>query len=435
MLHVTPSHGNNSSDRWLGYALPALLLAALICAMFLTSTGCSRGGDSAARQSDEAADVAVSDTTDAGEDLAAAAQDTADAPADSTAEEAQEKGFFAKLFNRGDDEDEDEKDEPVPVELAHVLVRDMPAYLSTTATLEPEKQAEILAKIDGEVLRIPAEEGDWVRQGDVLAELDGEVQRVSLEERDAHCRSLELDLERAQKLFEQDLASEKDLHDAQYQFEQAEAQRKAVRLQLEYTQIIAPFAGVISERKVDLGQNVAIGTSLFSIVDQTPLLARIHLPERQAQRIAPGQEVVITPDTDPDLRVEGQVVRISPVVDARTGTVKVTCQVEGNGLRLRPGSFVRIDVQTDLRAGVLAIPKRALIAEGGETYVFKAVADSVIQLPIETGLTNHTHIEVTAGLGEGDRIVSIGHGALKTGSKIREISAANEAVADSSPSN
>ncbi len=267
----------------------------------------------------------------------------------------------------------------------------------------------------------------------MLAELDGAAQRVALEEADARYRALQLDLERSRALAEQQLASEKDLSDTQYRFEEAQAQRKACQLQVEYTRITAPFAGQIVARAVDHGQTVAAGAKIYTIVDREPLLAEIHVPEKEAAKIAAGQEVVITPDADLAQSTRGAVLRVAPVVDARTGTVKVTCQVSDLSGPLRPGSFVRVQVQTDLRPHILTVPKRALVPEGGEIYVFKAVADSVQKVPVTTGLTNHTLVEITAGLAEGERIVTVGHGALKSGSKIREVGGEKSAVADSSP--
>ena len=86
-----------------------------------------------------------------------------------------------------------------------------------------------------------------------------------------------------------------------------------------------------------------------------------------------------------------------------------------------PGSFVRVRVQTDLHEDVLVIPKRALVPEGGENYVFKAVADSVVKIGIRTGYSNGRYTEVVEGLELGDRIVTVGTGSLKMGTKIRPL--------------
>ena len=381
------------------------------------AVGCSRTQDGPEASADPDA---------AGDSSAVAQVDSSAAPNDSGG------NFFTNLFNRDKDEEE-EQEEFVPVELVAVAVQDMPAYLGTTATLQSEKSADILAKIDGEIRTIRVEEGDWVQKGQVLASLDGAAQQVALEEAQARRHAVEQDLERARALREQNLASEKDLHDALYKYEESEAQYKGAQLRVDYTRIIAPFSGQIADRHVDLGQTVAPGAQIFTIVDRDPLLARIHLPEREAVKILPGQEVVISPDNDLSQSVPGTVLRVAPVVDPRTGTVKVTCQVSGATPGLRPGSFVRVRVQTDMHPEVLTVPKRALVPEGADIYVFKADADSVIKTEVVTGLANHLNVEVTDGLAAGDRVVTVGHGALKTGSKIRELKTTQAAIADSSP--
>ncbi len=365
-------------------------------------------------------DSASSDSSETGT-TAIAGSDSTSVDSTAVADESSKGGFFKKLFNKDGDNDDEDVEESVPVELATVVRMDMPAYLGTTATLESEKTATILAKITGEIVELHHEEGDWVVEGQVLALLDGAAQRTSVSEARARMLSIKVNLERAETLASQELTSAKELSDLRYQFEEAQAQLSGMQLQESYTRIIAPYSGQLAERFIDIGQSVSIGTQLFSIVDRDPLLARIHLPEKEAMKIVSGQDVVISPDTNPDQDIHGAVLRVAPVVDPRTGTVKITCSVPGNSSILRPGSFVRVRVQTDLRINVMAIPKRALVPEGGDIYVYRAEADTVTKIPVITGLANHLLIEVTDGINVGDRIVEVGHGGLKTGALIREI--------------
>lgn len=111
--------------------------------------------------------------------------------------------------------------------------------------------------------------------------------------------------------------------------------------------------------------------------------------------------------------------RIAPMVDTRTGTVKVTCEVDGASGVLRPGSFVRVEIETGLHEGVVAIPKRALVPEGADTYVFRVEADSVLKVPISLGLVADDFVEIAGGLEVDQQVVSVGHGALKTGTKVK----------------
>ncbi len=385
-------------------------LTCLFLLSILAFTACTKGDASG----DPEAKAAAADST--------VADSTAVAKSDST-KQRKGRGFFQKIFKRGGDDDNEKEEPPVPVELTDVSRRDVPYYVAATATLEAEKRATILAKIAGEIREIRVEEGDYVKEGQVLARTDGRAQAVALEESKARLRGLELDFDRVTMLFEQDLVSTKEMNDARARYEEAKAQLKASELNHSYTSIRAPFSGIISQRSIDPGQNVQVGTELFSIVDFDPLLARVHLPEHVAASIALGQRVVITPDTDDTLTYEGNVMLVSPVVDTRTGTVKVTCMIDGNNELLKPGSFVRVKLQTDMHPDVLVVPTNAIVAEGDESYIYRAQADTVVKVLVMTGYTDDLFVEVSDGVSEGDRIVTVGQGALREGAKFEDIEA------------
>ena len=409
---------------------PAVAWLTLL-AVVVTLAACQGSGSDNDAQASEGASDGSSEAVDDSSLTAVADSAAADSAATPKKSSWKDK-LFGGGSGDGEDEEEEKEDPPVPVELASVEIRDMPAYLTSTATLEPEKQADILSKTSGEILKIQVEEGDWVRSGQVLAEIDGAALRAALTEAAARARGLRNDLDRIQALFDQQLGSEKDLNKAQTDWEQAEASRKAAELQVAYTRITAPYAGQISRRMVDPGQTVTDGTHLFTIADADPLLALVYLPEREVTRLEAGQDVIVTSDADEEMRLTGEVLRIAPIVDTRTGTVKVTCQVRSNDASLRPGSFVRVQVQTGLHEGVRSIPKRALVAEGSESYVFRAEADSVLKVRVATGFTDDTFIEVVEGLELGDQVVSVGHGGLKEGTRIRDLTSRETSAAETS---
>lgn len=392
-------------------------LTCLLLMSILALTACSKGD----ANSDPADTGAAADSS--GADSAAVAQ------SDST-EQKKGAGFFQKIFKRGGDDDDEKEDPPVPVELSDVSRRDVPYFVAATATLEAEKRATVLAKIAGEIREIRVEEGDYVKEGQLLARTDGRAQAVALEESKARLRGLELDFDRVTTLFEQDLVSTKEMNDARARYEEAKAQLKGSELNVSYTYVRAPFSGTISVRSIDPGQNVQVGTDLFSMVDFDPLLARVHLPENVAASIALGQRVVITPDTDDTLTYQGEVMLVSPIVDTRTGTVKVTCMIAGNHELLKPGSFVRVKLQTDMHPNVLVVPTNAIVAEGDESYIFRAEADTVVKVLVMTGYTDDRFVEIADGVSESDRVVVVGQGALREGAKFEDIHAIPDEVAE-----
>jgi len=316
------------------------------------------------------------------------------------------------------------KADPVPVELARVERRDVPSFFVGTATIEAEQRADILSKVAGTVQRLHVEEGADVREGQVLLEIDAAEPAARLQESRVRLESLERELERVAALHDKGLASDREFEDQKLQVEQTRAQLEVGKIAVEWATVRAPFAGRITARNVDIGQTVTVGTVLLSIADLDPLLARVYMPEKQVERVALGQDVRIVSDSRADESHAGRVDLIAPVVDPRSGTVKVTVALAGDPGRLRPGAFVRAMIKTDVHSGALVVPKQALQSEGGETYVYRAVADSVLKVRIETGYTDPQWTEVVSGLDVGDRVVTVGQGGLRHGTHVRELAPA-----------
>jgi len=190
-------------------------------------------------------------------------------------------------------------------------------------------------------------------------------------------------------------------------------------LKFDYTKIRAPFTGIITKRLVDVGLNVGLGTKLLEIADVDPLLVKMYLPENEMAVIEPNQAIRITLDSDPNKVFKGKIVRSSPEVDDRTGTVKVTAQVDGIAM---PGSFVRIKIVTATHDSSLVIPREGLVNDAGETFVFVAEADTVRKTRVLLGFEDEHYAEVLQGVELNDSIVVVGQGGLKPGSKITIIS-------------
>jgi membrane fusion protein (multidrug efflux system) len=326
---------------------------------------------------------------------------------------------------RAEEDEEDEKG--VPVELAAVETQPVSSFFTTTTTLEAEKEAEILAKISSQVISIPVEEGQEVEKGALLARLDDREWVLALEEAEIQTSNWKRELDRLNSIHEKNLISEKELEDARYQYQVYQNQAESARLKLSYTRITAPFAGVVTLRQVEVGDNVNPGTPLFQVADREPVEAKLYLPERLVASVRVGQEVVLVPDAAPDRLLRGRVARLAPVVDARTGTIKVTVELDHSLPEDVPlGAFVRARIRTDTHAEALVVPKQALVSELGETYVYVAKADTVRRGDVVLGYEDGDLVEVLEGLAAGDTIVVVGQGSLREGTRIRVISPEQE---------
>jgi membrane fusion protein (multidrug efflux system) len=306
----------------------------------------------------------------------------------------------------------------VPVEVAMVTQGDIASYWTGTATLEAEKQTEVVAKVGGVVKRILVEEGDYVAEGQVLAKLDDEKIGVQVEQAKANLDKLRSDYERAQELYQASLMSAQEFQRAKYECESQQAAYDLCALDLEYTSIRSPISGVIAERMIKVGNMVLPNSAAFKVTDPDPLLAVLHVPERQVGVLQEGQRAVITVDALGSAEFPGKVERISPVIDPSTGTIKATVEIRDISRSLKPGMFARVNIVHDVHAGAILAPRDAIIEEDNESAVFVVSDSTAYRRVIKPGFVNSLHIEVLEGLALGDTLVTTGKGSVKDSSKV-----------------
>lgn len=322
---------------------------------------------------------------------------------------------------------EKDKEEPlaIPVETATVQMGDVAAFYSGTTTIESDEQAVVVSQITGVVLEIHAEEGEFVKAGQLLVRVEPDRYRLEVERNEAALNRLQTDYQRKKELFDRKLVSAEDFERVSAEYEAQKAQVALAQLDLKYTEIKAPIAGYVSERMVRVGNLVTLHQPVYGITSYDPLLAVLHVPERELGVLRKGQQVTIRLDAFPLQQFKGEVIRISPVIDPATGTFRVTTQVMDPDQLVKPGLFGRVDIVHDLRKDVSLIPRSALITEDEQTFVFVIGEDSsVSRRSINTGYERNGDIEVIEGLAVGEIVVTAGKGSLSDGSKVEVVSLA-----------
>ena len=316
---------------------------------------------------------------------------------------------------------EKEKTAAIPVEASLVQVGDISAVFSSTANLEAENEATVVAKVSGVVKKLLVEEGYKVKQGQILAKLDDEQLRHRKNQALANLNKLKNDFERHKELFQQNLVSADTFDKIKYEYESLKAAFDLANLELNYTSIRAPISGVISERFIKVGNMININQPTFKITDFDPINAILYVPERHMSKLAKNQTVTLSVDAISDQRYSGHVERISPIVDPNSGTFKVTVEVQDPQGKLKPGMFGRIDITYDTHKQTLLVPKEAVITEDKESAVFIIHDSLAFRHVVTSGYNNSSNLEITEGIKEGDTVVTIGHTSLKDSSKVKII--------------
>lgn len=364
-----------------------------------------------------------------------------------------------------------EENAKVPVEAAPVARRAIAASYSGTAALEADHEADVVAKTSGVLLKLLVEEGAPVKEGQPLARLDDASPRLNLAKVEATLRKLESDYRRADEMFAKKLLSIEEHDKIRYDLENQRAAYDLARLELSYTTIVAPIDGIVGKRMVKEGNLIQQNQALFHIVDPNPLLAVLNVPERELGTLKPDQSVSLQVDALGGAVFAGRIDRISPVVDAGTGTFRVTCEFHDDSRRLKPGMFGRVDVVYDQKQDALAIPRAALIEEDGQTAVFVIAATAPADKPaaegksgaakgaakdaapaakppakteaagtaptvlsaqrrlVQIGYADSAFVEVRDGLKEGERVITVGRNAVRDGTEVQVIDTAATAAA------
>lgn len=327
----------------------------------------------------------------------------------------------------GETQEENKEDEeevaPVPVETGTPLRGDILAVYSGTAPIEAFAEADIIARVEGEVREVLVEEGDDVQQGQVLARLDGDRLRLELSESRARLRKMQRDFERNEELRERGLISEGDFEKLRYDLESLQASFNLASLELDYTQIRAPITGVISERFIKLGNTINVGEPAFHVTSFDPLVAYMHVPEREYRRIKAGQPVVIEIEALADRETLAEVTRVSPVVDPETGTFKITIEIRDPERRIKPGMFGRMSIVYDQHVDVLQVPRSAIVDDLGEQFVFVVEDSKAVKRTVQTGYGESGMVEIVDGLTETDNVIVVGQLGLKEDAEVSVINA------------
>jgi membrane fusion protein (multidrug efflux system) len=307
---------------------------------------------------------------------------------------------------------------PIPVETAIPSRADIHATYEATTTIASDADAPVVAKVGGEVVRLLVEEGDRVAQGQVLAELDGERLRLEMLSAKANLDQARSEYERYTDLAARGLVSEAMFEGLKYDLEALQATYELARLNFEYSKIRAPIAGVVSSREVKLGQSIDASGIAFRITDTSELLAYLQIPQAELGKFSAGQSAMLTVDAMPGTDYSATIARISPTIDVRNGTFRVTAFIDNRSGELAPGMFARFSIAYERHTDALVIPHAALVEEDDRTSVYVVADGAVTRRVIEVGIESGGLVEILGGLAAGEEIVVTGQSSLRDGSKV-----------------
>ncbi len=305
---------------------------------------------------------------------------------------------------------------PIPVVVTRAALADMEAFLDASSTLEAERDVTVVSQATGVVAELHAEEGDRVRKGQTLLRLAYEELELAERRARTELERLKADFARAEALAREQLISEEEYQRVKFDRQRAELEWEQAKLALDHTRVIAPISGTVTERRVNVGELVQTNQPVYRIVDFDSLVAPVHIPERYLPDLRPAQRAVVEP-RGLGRRLEARILRISPVVDAQSGTVRVLLSLEDKR-ELRPGMFANVRIVLDTHRDVVVVPKRALVFEEEAPHLFVVREGKAERRRVRLGYQDAERAEIADGLQRGETVVVVGQSALKDGSAV-----------------
>lgn len=359
---------------------------------------------------------------------------------------------------------------PKAVSVETVRQESVRRTVEVVGTLGAEDEVTVSSQAEGVVRRVLADLGDAVAADQPLVQLDREKLQYNLDQQKAelasaltkygatdrdHLPSAEATpdvrkaaaelaqakqaFERAGVLHKRQLVPQQSLDDAQVALQSkqasydlalqlarnlrvdidvADATMKLADRQLRDSVIRAPFAGAVQERMVSVGELVKVQMPVMRIVRVDPLKVLGEIPERMAPWVKVGQPVVLRVDAFPDSTFNATVTRISPAVNSQTRTFAFEASTPNRGGLLKPGTFVRVNIETALVEQVITIPYTAMQYRYGVNRAFVVNGDTLSAKELTLGDRRSDRMAIVAGLKAGDRVALTDVDNLSDGQKV-----------------
>ena len=340
---------------------------------------------------------------------------------------------------------EDKDSAPVPVTVEATVKQNVPVYLTALGTVTALNNVTVNPEIGGQLWTINFKEGQAVKKGDVIAQIDPRTYQAAYDQAVAKQKQDEASLatavstlDRNQKLVANGYVAALDMDTFRNNVAQLratviadEAAARSAKVQLDFTRIISPIDGVAGIRNVDPGNVVTTTTSIVTLTQIQPIYVIFSLPEQNLETVrdsfqngANKLEVIALDRTDSHpLDTTGFLQVVDNQIDTTTGTFKLRAQFNNPNAKLWQGQFVNVQLRVRTVAGGLVIPSQAVQRGPDGDFVYKLQADQTVAMqPVAVaGEVGDSHVMISTGLNEGDKVVTEGQFRLKPGSKVNAL--------------
>jgi membrane fusion protein, multidrug efflux system len=307
----------------------------------------------------------------------------------------------------------------MPVEAAAARSDTVVDAILATGQIEALQSIELRPDVEGRLVRILVREGSTVARGTPLFKIDDAELRAQTAQVEAERDLARQSLTRTRDLLSQKASSQAELERAEATMRSSEAQLNRLKVRLDRTLVRAPFAGVMGQRFVSLGDYVTSDTRLAALQTVSPQRASFQVPERYAEQLKPGLEVSFRVASLPGREFTGKVDFVDPVVQLPGRTILVKAQVPNPRRELQAGMFIEARLATAVRPNAVVIPEDAILPLQGTNFVWVVTDGKATRRQVELGVRTPGFVEVRSGVENQEQVVVGGQERLAEGAPVQ----------------
>jgi len=321
-----------------------------------------------------------------------------------------------------------EEEAKIPVEVDEIELGRVKQSLDYNGDIRAEYEVKVFSKIPDRIIKYYVDEGDAVQAGDKIAKILATQIEQAVLQAEAQKNNIEMEYERAEKLFRENAMSQQQYDAIQTQMVQAKAALVSARSQLKDATIAAPISGIIGKRYYEEGDMAAPSMPVASVVQMDKVKIEFEATEQDLGRLSVGQEAEIQVRSYPDRIFIGKVIKISPVLDPMTRMADAEVLVSNPDHTLKPGMYAELEITTGILKDVIVVPRHSVIESTSlksvngkdrvvKNYFVYIVNDSARaeQRLLDVDYVNHRLLAVSGGVALGEKLVVSGQNNLREG--------------------
>ena len=317
---------------------------------------------------------------------------------------------------------------PVAVKVTTPKRGTITRFVTLPGEIKAYQQATLYAKVAGYLKTISVDKGDQAKEGMLLAEIEVPELIAERAKYKAEVEVTDIDFKRLSESQKKapDLVVPQTVDDARGKLDVAKANLEGNETLLNYTEIVAPFSGVITRRFVDPGAFIPAATSggaaqtaaIVTLTDFNRVRLQVAVPEIEASLVAVDQPVKLTVEGLPGRSFEGKVTRFSYALDEASKTMLAEIEMPNPKLELRPGMYATVKIGIERKEDALLLPTEALLTEKAGTSVFIITENKAKKTRVQTGFNDGAHFEIIKGVNAEQPVILVGKQALNDGQAV-----------------